>query len=367
MTATSGRRLSESSRRLDPLGSWVRMCLESLRWFSPARRLTWVAQTIFSRRETYTERNKDMSSTASVRTSRMRDIPSSRVLFRLVPSERRTGGTGYGLWRGGKMTDLLKTPSAMDAEIGPPKSNPKSGDSGCLAQEIVGGYAVILPTPNAVEAEKFAKTYNPDSQMGSSLTAMAVNDLLPTPLAVSVRHSKRCQELRSAGDVPFHSRVNGETRPNGLEDYLEFNGLMPSPVSQDYRRRGPNSRQQGLPELCHKLMPTPTAMDSSEATARMRSSQMKEGSMHSVTLARAVQSRDSKDGKTSQLNPPVCRGDDGIPFGVADLALPFGKWRKEAIKALGNAWVPEVAYEIFRMIQEVEYGYDNKGQSALLL
>lgn len=54
--------------------------------------------------------------------------------------------------------------------------------------------------------------------------------------------------------------------------------------------------------------------------------------------------------------PPVCRGDDGIPFGVADLALPFGKWRKEAIKALGNAWVPEVAYEIFRMIQKVEYG-----------
>lgn len=303
MTATSGRRLSESSRRSGPLGSWVRMCLESLRWFSPARRLTWVAQTIFSRRETYTERNKDMSSTASVRTSRMRDIPSSRVLFRLVPSERRTGGTGYGLWRGGKMTDLLKTPSAMDAEIGSPKSEPRSGNSGCLAQELVGGYAVILPTPNAVEAEKYTKTYNPDSQMGRSLTAMAVNDLLPTPLAVSVRHSKRCQELRAAGDVPFHSRVNGETRPNGLEDWLEFNGLMPSPVSQDYRRRGPNSRQQGLPELCHRLMPTPTAMDSSEATARMKSSQVKDGSMHSVTLARAVQSQDSKDGRTSQLNP----------------------------------------------------------------
>lgn len=219
------------------------------------------------------------------------------------------------------MTDLLKTPSAMDAEIGSPKSNPKSGDSGCLAQEIVGGYAVILPTPNAVEAEKFAKTYNPDSQMGSSLTAMAVNDLLPTPLAVSVRHWKRCQELRSAGDVPFHSRVNGETRPNGLEDYLEFNGLMPSPVSQDYRRRGPNSRQQGLPELCHKLMPTPTAMDSSEATARMRSSQMKEGSMHSVTLARAVQSRDSKDGKTSQLNPLFVGEMMGFP--LEWLTLPF--------------------------------------------
>lgn len=54
--------------------------------------------------------------------------------------------------------------------------------------------------------------------------------------------------------------------------------------------------------------------------------------------------------------PPVCRGDDGIPFDVADLSIPFEKWRKEAIKALGNAWVPEVAYEIFRMIQKVEYG-----------
>lgn len=54
--------------------------------------------------------------------------------------------------------------------------------------------------------------------------------------------------------------------------------------------------------------------------------------------------------------PPVCRGDDGIPFDVADLSIPFGKWRKEAIKALGDAWVPEVAYEIFRMIQKVEYG-----------
>ena len=88
---------------------------------------------------------------------------------------------------------MLKTPTAMDAEIGSPKIDQKSGDSGCLAQEIMGGYAVILPTP--------------------------------------------------------------------------------------------------------------TAMDSTEATARMKSSQTKDGSMHSVTLARAVQSQDSKDGRASQLNP----------------------------------------------------------------
>jgi hypothetical protein len=34
------------------------------------------------------------------------------------------------------------------------------------------------------------------------------------------------------------------------------------------------------------LLPTPTAMDSTNATATMKSSQVKEGSMHSVTLSR---------------------------------------------------------------------------------
>jgi hypothetical protein len=36
------------------------------------------------------------------------------------------------------------------------------------------------------------------------------------------------------------------------------------------------------------MLPTPTAMDSTNATAEMKSSQVKEGSMHSVTLTRAM-------------------------------------------------------------------------------
>jgi len=52
--------------------------------------------------------------------------------------------------------------------------------------------------------------------------------------------------------------------------------------------------------------------------------------------------------------PPVCIRDDGLPFDVADLAVSFPKWRQEAIKALGNAWVPQVAYEIFKAIEQLE-------------
>lgn len=48
---------------------------------------------------------------------------------------------------------------------------------------------------------------------------------------------------------------------------------------------------------------------------------------------------------------PVCRGNDGIPFDVDSLTISFPKWRQESIKAYGNAWVPQVAYEIFRAIE----------------
>lgn len=51
---------------------------------------------------------------------------------------------------------------------------------------------------------------------------------------------------------------------------------------------------------------------------------------------------------------PVCRGNDGIPFDVDSLSISFPKWRQESIKAYGNAWVPQVAYEIFRAIEAEE-------------
>lgn len=55
---------------------------------------------------------------------------------------------------------------------------------------------------------------------------------------------------------------------------------------------------------------------------------------------------------------PVCRGNDGLPFRVADLTISFAKWRSKIIEALGNAWVPQVAFEIFKAIEE--YYKNNK-------
>lgn len=52
--------------------------------------------------------------------------------------------------------------------------------------------------------------------------------------------------------------------------------------------------------------------------------------------------------------PPIYPGDDGIPRQLAGQPLSHKKWRTEAVKACGNAIVPQVAYEILRAIREVE-------------
>lgn len=51
---------------------------------------------------------------------------------------------------------------------------------------------------------------------------------------------------------------------------------------------------------------------------------------------------------------PVCRGNDGLPFDVDNLTIPFTKWRQESVKGYGNAIVPQVILEIFKAIEELD-------------
>ena len=51
---------------------------------------------------------------------------------------------------------------------------------------------------------------------------------------------------------------------------------------------------------------------------------------------------------------PVCGGDDGLPQELDGITFP--KWRRESIKAYGNAIVPQVALQIFKAINLYENG-----------
>ena len=60
---------------------------------------------------------------------------------------------------------------------------------------------------------------------------LTFHGLFPTPLAVEVRHTKRVEELQKNGVTDMYSRENGDSRPNGLMDFLQFHGMLPTPRS----------------------------------------------------------------------------------------------------------------------------------------
>ena len=199
MTATSGRQCIAPSTKSSPLGLWLRTLLESSRWSSRARFLKWQGPPLFSTRLTTFEDDSNcerpLPFNASAQTLKVTDMPSSRCLFRRVPSEPPTDETGCSSSQGvllqtpttvqtdeppekmraraekngykngtkfGSLTSqikydpkvqpFLKTPCTADSYTDKMKSKGVSGTSGTLAQEVVNGYAaehrgLILPTP----------------------------------------------------------------------------------------------------------------------------------------------------------------------------------------------------------------------------
>ena len=80
---------------------------------------------------------------------------------------------------------------------------------------------------------------------------------------------------------------------------------------------------------------------------------------HNTEIQRdIVATNSSKFERTNWENfptkPAVCSGNDGLPNQLD--GITFSKWRNESLKAYGNAIVPQVAFEIFKVIQRIENG-----------
>lgn len=165
-------------------------------------------------------------------------------------------------------------------------------------------------------------------------------------------------KCRRGGEV--HKDLQ-QGQPDGPLPYGD-GGQRPSPdtARKGRERRCPDTKRgkEKAPGIAENFRhgfagsPYPDSERAEEADGQRPEADERGGLRGDVPGERRIPRFEGWEGFPAQ--PPVCRGDDGLPFGVADLSIPFGRWRREAIKALGNAWVPEVAYEIFRMIQMVE-------------
>lgn len=184
ITVTSGLICSEPYMKSNPIGLLVKMLLASSQWYSPVRRRRWEVNPLYSQRVTlYIKDNRNMSLKPFAVILNVKDIPSSRYLYRLAPSVRPTGGTGFG---------LLPTVTAQDYKLRGPNS----------------------------------------SQQGLPEIIRAM--LLPTPLATEIHHPERVHKWKQAHAPSLHSQLNGKKKPNGLSDFLDFYGmLLPTPVASD--------------------------------------------------------------------------------------------------------------------------------------
>lgn len=98
--------------------------------------------------------------------------------------------------------------------------------------------------------------------------------MMPTPLAVDVQHKKRVEGLKERGVTDMYSRQNGDSRPNGLMDYISFTGLLKTPSAMDVASENMKSRgvsgtsgtlaqemQSGYVAKRGFILPTPNAQD----------------------------------------------------------------------------------------------------------
>ncbi len=87
----------------------------------------------------------------------------------------------------------------------------------------------------------------------------------------------------------------------------------------------------------------------SRRTGRLQNEEHKTRSSKSNELSGSKHSISNWNNFPSQ--PPICSGDDGISTQLDGITFP--KWRAESIKGYGNAIVPQIAYSLFQIINEL--------------
>jgi len=153
----------------------------------------------------------------------------------------------------------------------------------------------LLPTPTAmmdeapidkVDARNKKQIEKGNSPFILGLGQQAMRGLLPTPNAMDYNTATKPETYEARKKRHAEKGVNLQM---SLRQMGKMN-MLPTPIAGDWKgqRRADGTASMLSGKASLGLLPTPTAMDCTNATATMKSTQVKEGSMHSVTLVRAM-------------------------------------------------------------------------------
>lgn len=239
-TVISGLKCSESYKRSGPIGLLLRTLLASSRWYSPVRRLKWEVNPLYSERVSlYLKDSSNMLLKPFALILNVKDIPSSRYLYRLAPSVRLTAGIGFGLLptvtaqdfklRGSNSRQqglpemiregLLPTPVASDAGVGtvigkndrivmtPKGKIRKVNQKGHYWSIGLGRMVGLLPTPraNLINGCNLGSPELANRNKGNLeevISQWIQEEMIPTPTARDWKGAASPESLEKRGRIP---------------------------------------------------------------------------------------------------------------------------------------------------------------------
>jgi len=170
----------------------------------------------------------------------------------------------------------------------------------------------------------------------------------------------------------YKTRREKETEKDGLQkinreamESREFNGTNISRITADPNSSGFKDRQCMRPDVpggCREERDTTFNFSetpiSSEDAANTKSSRMEgyrpdreQEPSASIGSGLSGCHYARNDWSEWPTQSPICGRNDGISSRLDGITFP--KFRNESIKAYGNAWVPQIAYQLFKIINQL--------------
>jgi DNA (cytosine-5)-methyltransferase 1 len=180
------------------------------------------------------------------------------------------------------------------------------------------------------------------------LPACAVNAPHRRDRVWFVAHSNRNGFERSNSQHEINASKRGFDALNDIEQVFTKN------ANSNGRTGNERESESSFRELRHTCSGDNERIraDNGEVISTNPNSRRQPGKEHGETESgRITETSVSNYWENFPTQPPICGGDDGLPTGLDGITFP--KWRNESIKAYGNAIVPQVAYEIFKAINQM--------------
>lgn len=182
-----------------------------------------------------------------------------------------------------------------------------------------------------------------------------------------VAHSRRFAGYGRQGDESGFSKYNRENKERQEEtdqsERLPTQGTITDPqrlrCERDISEREALQRDE---QACREAGSgdSETGIATNSPGSRMEGNRPVGFKESSIPVGQELSGRDNAGNfwEDWPTQPPLCTGNDGFTSKLD--GITFSKWKKESIKAAGNAIVPQVALQIFKAIDQYErYGkYD---------